>query len=65
MVVINGVSREDREGKLLSEVLRVEGYRAEQVAAEINGEIIPRSQFDKMLLKDGDRLEVVSFVGGG
>lgn len=65
MVVINGVSREDREGKLLSEVLRVEGYRAEQVAAEINGEIIPRSQFDRMLLKDGDRLEVVSFVGGG
>lgn len=65
MVVINGVSREGCEGKLLSELLREEGYRAEQVAAEINGEIIPRSQFDRTVLKDGDHLEIVSFVGGG
>ena len=41
------------------------GMRSDRVAVELNGEIIPRSQWSATALKDGDKLEVVHFVGGG
>ena len=40
-------------------------YRAELVAVECNGQIVPRAEFGTVVLKDGDELEIVSFVGGG
>ena len=46
-------------------LLEQEGYLRARIAVELNGEIIPGSQYGKMRLKDGDVLEVVSFVGGG
>lgn len=39
------------------------GSRA--VAVELNSEIVPRDQFGLTILKDGDRVEVVTLVGGG
>ena len=36
-----------------------------RVAVELNGKIIPRSDFKSTILKDGDSLEIVHFVGGG
>ena len=50
---------------LLSDFLEQEGYLRARIAVELNGEIIPGSQYGTMRLKDGDVLEIVSFVGGG
>lgn len=36
-----------------------------RLAIEQNGEIVPRSQFDTVTLRDGDKLEIVGAVGGG
>ncbi len=36
-----------------------------RIAIERNGEIVPRSQFENVLLSDGDQLEIVGAVGGG
>ncbi|MDP3678373.1 MAG: sulfur carrier protein ThiS [Methylotenera sp.] len=36
-----------------------------RLAIELNGEIVPRSQFENTLLADGDQLEIVGAVGGG
>jgi thiamine biosynthesis protein ThiS len=36
-----------------------------QVAIELNGTIVPRDTFGDTVLQDGDRLEIVRFVGGG
>ena len=36
-----------------------------RLAIERNGEIVPRSQFDVVMLSDGDKLEIVGAVGGG
>ena len=36
-----------------------------RLAIEKNGEIVPRSQFDVVMLSDGDKLEIVGAVGGG
>ena len=35
------------------------------LAVELNLEIVPRAQWEATVLKDGDKLEVVHFVGGG
>ncbi|MDP8566470.1 sulfur carrier protein ThiS [Methylophilus aquaticus] len=36
-----------------------------RIAIERNGDILPRSQFDQVFLRDGDKLEIVGAVGGG
>ena len=41
------------------------GYDLQKVAVELNGTICPRASLGSTVLKDGDSLEVVSFVGGG
>lgn len=41
------------------------GLDARKIAIERNLEIVPRSAYAATMLDDGDRLEVVSFVGGG
>ncbi|ACT49207.1 sulfur carrier protein ThiS [Methylotenera mobilis] len=46
----------------LVEQLELVGKR---LAIELNGEIVPRSQFEHTKLSDGDKLEIVGAVGGG
>lgn len=45
--------------------LEAQGYDLMRVAVERNGEIVRRTNFDEVLLTDGDTVEVVGFVGGG
>ena len=49
----------------LSLYLKEKGYRTDRIAVELNGNIIPKQYYDETILCDTDRLEVVSFVGGG
>lgn len=65
MITINGTPLIQTEGSTLLELLQKQNYRTERVAVELNGEIVPKAAFGQTVLKDGDRLEVVSFVGGG
>jgi thiamine biosynthesis protein ThiS len=46
----------------LSELLKLE---AAQVAIELNREIIPRSQYKETTIDEGDKIEIVTFIGGG
>ncbi len=62
---INGVEKEYAQGISLAEVLAEEGYLDDRIAVERNEEIVPKSEYSKVLLKDTDCLEVVRFVGGG
>jgi thiamine biosynthesis protein ThiS len=39
--------------------------KSDRVAIELNREIAPRDRWPQIILKDGDRLEIVHFVGGG
>lgn len=64
-MVINGVEKDYPEGITLAEVLKQEGYQREQIAVERNEEIVPKAEYDKVLLTSADHLEVVRFVGGG
>lgn len=41
------------------------GMRRGRIAVEINQTVVPRAQYDSVVLKPGDRVEIVNFVGGG
>ncbi len=62
---VNGKETELKSSITLAEFLAAHNYRAELVAVESNGQIVPRTEFGAAVLKDGDELEIVSFVGGG
>lgn len=62
---INGVEKEYPEGITLSELLKQEGYQAAQIAVERNEEIVPKAEYQNLLLKSTDVLEIVKFMGGG
>lgn len=49
----------------LKRFLETNKMTTEKIAAELNGNIIPKSEYEAVILKDDDVLEVVSFVGGG
>ena len=64
MVKVNGVELE-LSGKTLSDYLAATDYDPKRIAVERNGDIVFKSRYDVTVLEDGDRLEIVSFVGGG
>ena len=41
------------------------GYKDDRVAVELNGRIVPRSEYACVILKEDDSVEIVGFVGGG
>jgi sulfur carrier protein len=49
----------------LASVITTLGLKADRVAVEHNGEIVSRSKWAEASVNDGDRLEIVHFVGGG
>jgi sulfur carrier protein len=62
---VNGESQVCAEPCSLAEFIRRLGMKGDRVAVELNREIVPRAQWTDTQLDDGDRLEVVHFVGGG
>lgn len=64
MVLVNGTEL-DIAGKTIAEYLATTQYDPGRIAVERNGSIAFRAQYGETVLKDGDHLEIVSFVGGG
>nr|VFJ64931.1 MAG: sulfur carrier protein [Candidatus Kentron sp. DK] len=46
-------------------LLEARGLAGKRVAVEINEEILPRSEYDRYELQEGDRVEIVRAIGGG
>lgn len=64
-MLINGEEKSLACPTALSELLTQIGYRADLVAVELNGNIIKQADFGSTTITDADKLEIVSFVGGG
>jgi len=64
-VVINGEGREVPDNLSIEELLRHLKLRTGRVAVERNREIVKRERWGAVQLQEGDRLEIVHFVGGG
>jgi sulfur carrier protein len=64
-IVVNGEERAVSEGTTIASLLAALGLSRQHVAVEANREIVPRTEHDARTLAEGDRLEIVTFVGGG
>ena len=62
---VNGQPREFEAPMTVTSLVEVLGLDARKVAIERNLEIVPRSAYSFTTLGEGDRLEIVNFVGGG
>ncbi len=62
---VNGEQRSCRADATVGDLLRELAIKTERVAVELNLEIMDRGDFDHRNLKQGDRVEVLSFIGGG
>ena len=47
------------------EYLELKGLNPTLIALELNGKIIPKDEFEKVIFNQGDKVEILSFVGGG
>lgn len=65
MVYVNGKQEEIPKGISLAEIIRERQYCLDYIAVELNGEIVPKQQYEKTFLQNEDKVEIVSFVGGG
>jgi len=67
-IKVNGEEKKielDKENILLSTALKSRGYNPNTIVVELNNLIINSIKWEKVKLKDGDNLEIVSIVGGG
>jgi thiamine biosynthesis protein ThiS len=64
-VTLNGEAREVPEGTTVQALLERAGVDRRRCAVEVNLEVVPKTRHGERLLAPGDRVEVVTMVGGG
>jgi sulfur carrier protein len=64
-IELNGEARQTAEGATIAQLLEELGLPPSRVAVEVNYELVPRECHAEHTLQAGDRLEVVTLVGGG
>lgn len=65
MVTVNGKPMDIKPGTTVEELLDALKVNAEQVVVQLNLEIITREHLGKRTVNPGDKVEILSFVGGG
>jgi len=64
-IQVNGESRGIGDGQTVAALLHELDIRPDRVAVELNLEILDRKDFETRGLREGDRVEILSFIGGG
>ena len=64
-IQLNGDPFEINDGTNLNELLNKLKIQKNKIAIEVNGEIIERSKYLKLILNKDDKVEIVHFIGGG
>jgi len=64
-IQLNGDSYEINNGSNLNELLNKLKIQKNKVAIEVNGEIIEKKKYNNLVLINGDKVEIVHFIGGG
>jgi thiamine biosynthesis protein ThiS len=64
-IEFNGTKRNVREGTTITDLLRDANIESRFCAVESNLEIVPKSSYDSHQIQAGDKIEVVTLVGGG
>ena len=64
-IIVNGEEQEHTIPLTVANLLQVLDLRTEKVAVEVNLKILDRSDFPTLNLQEGDKVEILSFIGGG
>ena len=64
-IQVNGESRTIESGSTITGLLSHLEIQVDRVAVEVNLHIVDRPSFDRRILQEGDRVEIISFIGGG
>ncbi len=64
-LTVNGSEREVSDGMTVQDLVRHLGLDGGPVAVERNLEVVPRAEHTRSVLREGDVVEIVHFVGGG
>jgi sulfur carrier protein len=64
-VIVNGEMLEQSNAATVSELLRELHINSDRVAVEVNLAIVKKEAFSTFRLNEGDKVEIVNFVGGG
>ena len=64
-VFVNGQEKSCSDSLTLYSLLIKLEQANKRIAVEVNGEIVPRSDFENKLVVDGDEIEIINAVGGG
>ncbi len=62
---INGTQTEIENGKNISEILSFLGVESRIFAVIVNANLVKKEQYDSFIPKDGDKIELLQFMGGG
>jgi len=64
-ITVNGTEREVAEGTTIAQLIEQLKLRTDRTATERNLDVVPKAKYAETRLADGDKLEIVTFVGGG
>lgn len=64
-IQVNGEPARIAGGASIADLVASKGLRTDQVAVEVNKDLVPRAQHSGTTLQPGDRVEIVTLVGGG
>jgi len=64
-VILNGKEEQVEAGTTVAGLVKLKGFNPDTVIVEFNNELVNQENWDVTVLKSGDRMEVLRFVGGG
>jgi thiamine biosynthesis protein ThiS len=64
-LTVNGEAMEQQPPLSLAELVRGLGAATDRVATVVNGDVVPRDRREARALADGDRIDILQFMGGG
>ena len=64
-LIVNGQSTTADDAVTLDNLIRAEGANPERVAVLVNQSVIPKNRREEIRLRENDRIEILSFAGGG
>ena len=64
-LIVNGEEKEFAEGSTLAKIIEALGIAEKVMAAAVNMEVVKKEQWTSYTPKEGDRIELLHFVGGG
>ena len=65
LITVNSNTRDVTDGTTMLQLIETLGFGQKRVAVEVNTELVVKAEWAGHVLKPGDRVEIVSFVGGG